>query len=210
MKENKRGLMNHKDFFDSFSDYIYVIDKNNYILYANDAFAGLINKRAEEVIGKFLGDFFPPHTADYLYDCFDRVFEENISFKYEKKYSFLGDIWFETNFFPVKGENGIYGAAAVSRDITERKAKEEEYRNYSENIALLLNTTMEFVDFSPEDDIYSFIAGGLKSFTKDCSIIVNSCEDDEKTFVIRTFLGKDGELEFINKLLGREICGIKI
>jgi len=125
---------------DNIPEFVFWKDRNSVFLGCNKSFArvaGLDNP--EEIVGKT--DYDLPWTkeeSDFYRECDQRVMatgipEYNI---YERQLQADGNIaWLETNKLPLKDENGqVIGILGTYEDITERKKKDRELREYREHL----------------------------------------------------------------------------
>ena len=125
--ESERQLL--QTLLDTAPDHIYLKDHRSRIVRANNAHAaylGLLGP-AEE-IGKTDFDFFPPDTAQALYDAEQEmmrtgkpqvgVVEEHTAFAQRP-------CWFQATKVPIVQDGRVVGLVGISRDVTDLKRAEE-------------------------------------------------------------------------------------
>ena len=100
-----------------------------------------------------------------------------------------------------KGE--VEYVICAAEDITERKKAEEEEKRHRKRIENLSKTAMRFVEFSPDEDIYSFIGEQLKALTGDSIVAINSMDTDSSILVTRAVLGLGNLSNSFIKLVGK-------
>ncbi|KAF5434805.1 PAS domain-containing protein, partial [Candidatus Methanophagaceae archaeon] len=105
-----------------------------------------------------------------------------------------------------KGE--VEYVICVAEDITERKKAEEEEKQHRKRIEFLSKTAMRFVEFSPDEDIYSFIGEQLKELTGDSMLSINSIDKDPSILVTRAVLGLGNFSNSFIKLVGKHPDGM--
>jgi len=101
------------------------------------------------------------------------------------------------------------GLQGTTRNITERKKAEETEKEHHNNIELLSETAMRFIEFPQDRDIYTYIGEQLRELTgKDSYIVVNSVDIETSTSTIRAVLGLGKFADKITKLLGKQPVGM--
>lgn len=95
-------------------------------------------KTEEETLGKTVYDYYPREIADKM-TAYDRKIirdgkpELNVEeFYFDRKGN---QVWLLTNKVPLKDSNGkVVGLVGMSRDVTDRKKKEENLKNLNEEL----------------------------------------------------------------------------
>lgn len=138
--------------FNSISDAIFIIDKNNNILNANDALLGIFKKRPEEIIGKkcyeFMHNTHEPwpgcpleKTKDDHQPHSDEVNDPNIGVPLLVTVSPI---------FDDKGE--FIGAIHIARDISERKRAENALLKEKEEEQVILDSVPAFIFYKDREN----------------------------------------------------------
>jgi DNA-binding CsgD family transcriptional regulator/PAS domain-containing protein len=103
----------------------------------------------------------------------------------------------------------------LRRKISESREKEIEYqrahereKHYVRDLKSLSEMAVGLVDLPFEKDIYQFIAEKLKELGGNCMVIVNSFDEESKTFCVRSVLGIGKHMDSILKILGRHPVGM--
>jgi len=111
-------------------DQIFIDGRNDTIQYVNSAALKLFQRTADQVIGKSRKDFFPPQIAERQELSLKLVFKMGQPVRKEEIIQFgKKELWIDTNLMPLKDKAGnVTSVLGISRDITERKRKEEALR----------------------------------------------------------------------------------
>ena len=109
-------------------DYIFIIDRDDRVLYVNPAAAALFGRRPAEIIGRRRAEFFPPAAAASQSEDLRRAFETGEPLAAEAAAAFPdGERWLSTVLIPVLDARGRATAlVGYSRDITDHKHAEQE------------------------------------------------------------------------------------
>jgi PAS domain S-box-containing protein len=116
----------------SIPDFVCAFDPERRFAYANEAVLALFGLSAHEVLGKTFADLdYPPDLAARLNAYVDRVLRDGVTVQDEVFYrSPTGyGAYFSFLWGPVRSDNGsVELVVGVSRDISERRAVEEQLR----------------------------------------------------------------------------------
>lgn len=166
--QNKRALI--KTLMDSVSDLIFHKNVAGVYVGCNAAFEKFAGRNENEIIGYTDRDLFPKEQAE-LYITTD---QEMISQGTPKKSDVVGiypdgnRVYLETLKTPYFDDSGnLLGLIGISRDITERKKKEEEikYLTYHDSLTGLYNRTYyveKTIDLDVQDQLpLSVIMGDI-------------------------------------------------
>lgn len=131
---------------DSIPDLIFYKDKDSVYMGCNRAFEAFAGARKEEIIGKTDYDLFDEEMAALFRSMDMEMMAQECSRKNEEIVTYPGGkkVFLETMKTPFYGPDGaLLGLIGVSRDITERKKREEEiiYLNYHDVLTGLYNRT---------------------------------------------------------------------
>ncbi|NMB80170.1 MAG: PAS domain-containing sensor histidine kinase [Methanomicrobiales archaeon] len=124
-------------------DIIYIIDKNDTVLYVNSYGLQVLDKTAEEVTGRPRSALFSGESSARMYQTLQRVFTTGTPLRIESRIPLpKGESWQDTHFVPLKGQDGTFNAVlAISRDITQLKRAEMALKRSNEKLNLLNSIT---------------------------------------------------------------------
>ncbi|MDD4689972.1 MAG: diguanylate cyclase [Eubacteriales bacterium] len=140
----KQALL--KSLIDSVPDLIFYKDTNGVYMGCNAAFEVFIGESEKHIIGHTDTDLFPVNEAELFINRDIDMMREKTSKKNEEKviYPDGREVILETLKTPYYDfEGNIIGLIGISRDITERKNREEKikYINYHDNMTGIHNRT---------------------------------------------------------------------
>jgi len=95
-------------------------------------------------------------------------------------------------------------------ELEESASKDgaKEHEKHIRNLAFLSRTATGFLELSPEDNIYEFIAGHLKKLGGNSIIIVNSFDEATDCACCRAVLGVNEKIGTIASILGKHPVGM--
>ena len=113
---------------------VYVIDRNYTFRYANPAMCQTFNRAPDTLPGKALRDLLPEDVLANEMAALRCVFNSGQSASCDECFDFLPKPgWFETQFSPIKNEDGtVMAVLGVSRDVSERRRLELSERRRQE------------------------------------------------------------------------------
>ncbi|HWH51000.1 MAG TPA: PAS domain S-box protein [Gemmatimonadaceae bacterium] len=166
----------HKLLVDRVLDYaIFALDPHGYVLSWNAGAERLKGYRPEEIIGKHFSIFYPREAiADGLPErnlaaaiANGRVEDEGWRVRKDGT-RFWADVLITT----LRGDDGeVLGFAKVTRDLTARRAAEEELRQSDERFRLLVKSVKDYAIFmlDPRGHIVTWNEGAqrIKGYTED-------------------------------------------
>ncbi len=119
---------------DGTSDAVFVKDRQGRYLLANPATARFIGRPIEEIVGSDDTELFEPDSAQRIMENDRRVMASGEVHSQEERLTAAGTTrTFMATKAPYRDANGcIVGIIGVSRDITDRKQAESEYRQMEE------------------------------------------------------------------------------
>ncbi|WP_292346742.1 MULTISPECIES: PAS domain S-box protein [unclassified Methanoregula] len=117
-------------------DLIFVIDRNDRIVYVNGSAANMFGCTVDKILGRERNTLFPPDVSAGQKKAIDRVLATGKGFRSMGKLSFRGqERWFDHSLMPICDASGVpFQVVGISRDITELKNIEEALRQKSEDL----------------------------------------------------------------------------
>ena len=127
LEKQKAELTQYKRMVEGSDDIMAAVDSDYKYLRVNSAFLKYHQLIEEEVLGKTAGEilgeqFFKEKIQPYLEKCFNG---KNVKQEFIGQSPEFGKVHLDINYYPLKKDQGIDGAVAVMRDVTERKKSEE-------------------------------------------------------------------------------------
>jgi PAS domain S-box-containing protein len=118
--------------------------------------------------------------------------------------------WTQWTYRALFDDHGtIIECQGVGRDITEQKEAEAKNRQYIADIEYLSQKSYEFLELTPEADIYGTICGGVKAILPTAVVIINSVDPITSLATTQCVLG-DEERDVFRTLIGKEVIGMKV
>ena len=135
----QKELMTQKNFLKTIvnviPDLLWIKDTEGKYLACNARFERLFGANESEIIGKDDFDFVDQESANFFRNKDRKALEAKESHIYEEVLTFADSGYeglFETIKTPMKnGEGNVIGILGIARDISERKAREEQLRIYA-------------------------------------------------------------------------------
>src|SRR6204780_4291662 len=153
---NSADLRQNEDRFkllvESVRDYaIFMLDPNGFVLTWNAGAERFKGYKADEIIGQHFSRFYPPEAlerglpAHELEVAADTGVFEDEGWRVRKDGTLF---WADVVITAVRGAQGeLLGFAKVTRDLTQRRAHEEELRRSEERFRLLVEGVAEYAIF---------------------------------------------------------------
>ncbi len=145
-------------------DMIFIIDRNDRVVYANRCAAKWFEGKPENIIGKNRAELFPQDVSKRQRKSLETVWtsgeplymEDDIRFK--DKEAFIG-----TWLVPLKNERGeVQSVMGVSRDITDRKNAEEKLKRSEALFRGLIENTQEIFTIINEKGEMTYLSPSIK------------------------------------------------
>jgi PAS domain S-box-containing protein len=137
-KRVEERLREYEKAVEGVEEMVAVVDRNYRYLLANRAYAQFRNLKQEQVVGRLVTevvnkDFFEQVVKEKL----DASFQGKIV-KFELRYSFpeIGERDLFVSYFPIHGIDGVDRVVCITRDITDQKRVEEEFKRLSGQLLL--------------------------------------------------------------------------
>ena len=123
----------YKTLFTETDDLAYIYDDKGNILFVNRAFERLTGKKPEDFILKPFAPLFDEKTVEKAMDVYSRTLKGESPI-YELAFKDSG-VLCEYRNMPLRGEGGkVIGVMGIARDITARKAAEDELKRYKASL----------------------------------------------------------------------------
>ncbi len=162
----------------------------------------------DECIGQDIAEKFwfePSLRTDFLNTLYEKGFVRD--YEITLKHRNGTPVYVSTNSHLYCDESGaILGVEGILRDISERHVAAEKIQNFISQMEFLSQKLLEFIDLSPESDIYRKIASDLKSLIPNAMIAVNSYDSATGILSPRAILG-DTDLDKCTQCIGQSPIG---
>jgi PAS domain S-box-containing protein len=160
---------------ESAQDLIFIIDRDDRVVYINTFAAQSFGISQDEIIGKLRSTLFTGPVGERQRESLNRVFSTGDPIKIEGDLPLpKGAIWHDTLLVPIRDSQGtISRVMGISRDITKRKRAEEALSNVNKKLNLLSTITRHDIlnqltalatylelsrDYAENDTLRDFIA----------------------------------------------------
>lgn len=109
--------------FEILPDMVFVVDREERVLFANHVAARALGRRPAEVIGKKQGDFFTPELAAQHSAAIQRVFQDGEPLvTEEQQHLHLRAMWIDTRLIPLRVPGGdVIAVVGIIRDVSDRR-----------------------------------------------------------------------------------------
>jgi PAS domain S-box-containing protein len=170
---NERNVL--RTLIDTLPDNIFIKDAESRFMISNLAHARLLRaKTPDEIVGKTDFDIFPRELAASYYGDEQAVIQSGQSLlnREERTIDPEGKTrWVLTTKVPLRDDHGkVIGIAGVNRDITERKAAEEELRKLSqfrESIIENANVWLDVLDEKANIVVWNKAAETISGYSRE-------------------------------------------
>ncbi len=142
------------------SDWIWEVNEQAVYSYSSPQVYDLLGYSAEEIIGKTPFDLMPPAEAARFQGRLNAIVGKRVPFRLFENANLHKDgrvVFLETSGTPIMDGQGVFrGYRGIDRDITERKAAEQERRSSAEKLEKTLFQTIEAIAATVEArDLYT-------------------------------------------------------
>jgi PAS domain S-box-containing protein len=130
----RKSEANYKTLVKHIQKKIFIKDRNSIYVSCNEAYAGDLKIKPEEIAGKSDYDFYPKEIAKKNITDDKEVINTGKTKDIEEQYFINGEkAWVHTVKAPIRDENGdIIGLLGIFRDITEHKKTEQDLKGLRE------------------------------------------------------------------------------
>jgi PAS domain S-box-containing protein len=128
-------------------DLIFVVDREDKVLYINHKAADLLRKPAEMVINQPRSIFFTPDISTRQYEALQHVFRTGQPVRSEGPVMIRDEVlWFDHALVPIGDTGGrVDSVLGVSRDITKRINAEREIREHEQNYRFIADHSVDII-----------------------------------------------------------------
>ena len=126
----KQSENRYRTLLESSTDAVFLLDRDERILYLNTTAARMLRGTQESLVGKRQRDFFPPDLAERHSQSIRKVFESGEHFSSVVTDLISGsETLFHTRLVPIRDHKGeIHSVMGISRDVTALVRMEEDRR----------------------------------------------------------------------------------
>jgi len=126
-------------------DPIFIIGRDDTVLYVNTQAARMLNLPVEQIVGKPRKSLFPPDIANEQVKNLHTVFNTGKPLRSETEIQYGNSkFWQDNSLVPLKDKTGnVTSVLGISRDNTDRKRAENALRESEANTKALLNAPKE-------------------------------------------------------------------
>ncbi|RQV99371.1 PAS domain S-box protein, partial [bacterium] len=144
---------------ENMTDAVFMVDCEKKVLSVNQSAARLLQKNADQVIGKTIFDLFPKELADNYHASIGHVFHSGKPLVVERKSLFANrEIWLVASLSPIKDKNGnVIAVIGVSRDVSERKYAEQKLRESEARYRAIVEDQHEYIERWLPDGAITFV-----------------------------------------------------
>jgi len=137
----KKSEERYRTLAESSHDLIYIIDRNDNIIYINTFAAQALKNPKTDVVGRPRSEYFPESANKTQWINIKKVFETGAPVRIESKVTFKDhDSWQDTQLIPLKDKNGdVVEVMGVTRDLTQHYEAEEKLKMAHEDLKRLLS-----------------------------------------------------------------------
>lgn len=126
----------------SVTDGFAVLDREGIFRYANQALGTMVDRQAEDLIGRCVWEAFPKLVGSELERAVDTVMEQGVALSFQQYYP-PTDIWVEVRLYPT-----AEGVSIFVSDVSERRKAEQERERLLEAYELEIARTSLLKDTS--------------------------------------------------------------
>jgi PAS domain S-box-containing protein len=182
------------------------------LVFVNDAYARYLGKNKEELIG---GPHIPEIDSDdiaVVNQCIQSMDIQNPVQSFECRIhhscgQVRWNLWTVRAFFDDNQKPIEY--QGVGRDNTEKREAASRINQYVRDMEFLSRKAQEFVELSPEADIFKIIGQGLSELLPSAVIIVDSYDQLSEILSVRTVFS-DKDRQILSTCVGQECEGFRI
>jgi PAS domain S-box-containing protein len=139
----KESEERYRSLTEAAQDLIYIVDRNDTVVYVNNYGLKMLGKGSDEVVGKPRAPLFPGEESALQYQAIQRVFTTGMPLRVDSRIMLHGqNFWWDTHLVPLRSaDNTITAALGISRDISRLKQAEFALKRSNEKLNLLNRIT---------------------------------------------------------------------
>jgi len=197
---------------ENIQDVYYRSDKDGNLIMASPSWASMLGYDSlDECLGKNIADMFywdPEKRKPFLDAIFaqGKVNDYEVILKTKEGHPFF----VSTNSHPYFDNSGNpLGVEGIFRDINERHASAEKIRNYIHQMEFFSHALQEFIELTPETDIFEKIGNDLHALIPGAMIDVNSYNALTGIVTIKSVNPPENK-QLCEQILGRGLTGVDL
>ena len=153
---------NYRALAESAQEFIFTVDRDSHIQYANTYMARQVRRTPETVIGKSIKDILPRSAALTLEHHLQSVYKSDQPVAVEEEMTLTEPaskpLCLDMRLVPLRDENGgITAVLAIAHDITRRKEAEEAVRESEERYRGVVEDQTEYITRFRSDGTMTFL-----------------------------------------------------
>ncbi|MCD4671877.1 MAG: PAS domain S-box protein [Anaerolineaceae bacterium] len=181
------------------------------ITFVNQETCKFFGKKRDELIGMNIISTVPEEDREFVVSNLASITEESPIQTFENRViRHDGEAcwmrWTNRALFDNEGQK--ISIQSFGEDITASKQVEEKEQQHIQNIAYLSKTAMQFVDFSPQEDLHRFIGEQLQELAGESIVVVNSIDQAKGILTTRAVAGIKKYIKSISERIGRNPVGM--
>ena len=171
-------------------------EKDRKYILANKAYEKLVNRKAQDLIGKGIQDVFPELMGTGFFELFDNVFKTGETFA-APEYAYMLDlnndgilrkVYFNYFMVPLKNDSGnIYAAMVTSYDITEQVEARKKIEENEKQKSFILKLTDTIRPLNNPGDIEEAVTKMARNFMDADRCHYGTIEEDKIIILCDSF-----------------------
>ncbi len=200
--------------FENVKDIIVFVDRFGKILSVNKKVEDILGYKPEEVLGKNFSKFGIirlkelPKIVKLFRDAIKADRNTIPLLELDLKHKNGTWITVEAGTTVLKKDGKTIGTLNILRDITEHVEAKERKEQLIHSLKFLSESSMKFVEITPEENIHQLIADQIYGLLGNCYALVNSYDISSNTMELKATTGIGKQLNTVLKILGRDLIGM--
>jgi len=201
MREKYKAIVNAS------SELMSVVNSEYVYEAVNDAYCAALGKKREEILGKTMPDLLGKKAFNtVIKEHTDNCLKGNkASFKEWIEFPATGRRYHEVSLYPYPEGGKAVNAVIILDDITEVAETEAKHIQYIESLTFLSKAAMGFVELSPENDIYRYIASCLNGLVPGSVVVAGECLKNIPYVKITSLVGTGENTKTVVDAAGRAL-----